>query len=282
MIIGGNRRFKRWMAPIVGPIVGALFVGLHGLTEINNPAAPPLWQLFAAGAGIGLVAGVIVLFLRDKSPAPASRDTGGVIAPAPVAAPAPRRGAGAPIDCPSELIAGTRVLVATLDGDSVNAPLRLADAAAYRLSYPHVTEMEFLSEKALLSALASGDYHVAHLFLALDGAGGFSGVSAERFLQACVDGQLKLVFIANANPSDHCLKLFGEFTPRYIRGHFNLITLPTRDEQAFRLHLAASCARMAAGESVVEGLRLAGPRPGEPMTPEWMIYPGLPQAVLKR
>jgi hypothetical protein len=104
-----------------------------------------------------------------------------------------------------EVVNGTRVLVSSL-GREAGGGLEEEDAGAYSNFYRHVKVVKAQDADDLTDSVGRGDYDVVHLLCEVDAdgrlvAGDDSRLKSGDLLEACRKGDVKLLFLAQGNPS---------------------------------------------------------------------------------
>jgi hypothetical protein len=164
----------------------------------------------------------------------------------------------------AEVINGTRVLVSSLGRESSDGS-EDSDAEVYSNFYRRVSVLKAQKTGELLASVRSGDYDVVHLFCEIDEGGRLaadadSWLSGSELLDACREGDVKLLFIANDNPGEGYLKAFsGEGISRGL----DFVSTINRNGESFGLFLEGLLRKMSSGETLpVAWVSLAPQIPG--------------------
>jgi hypothetical protein len=178
-------------------------------------------------------------------------------------------------------VVGAKALVCAL-GNSFEE-LRKNDERIYKRRYPATTSAKVNTVAELRQNLA-GRYDLVHLFCAVDPQGAVcdgsgTSITGAHLLQACVDSDVKLLWIASDNFADVYDK---GFKPKGLK--LNVVLTERRLGPNFSLFLDNLLARLSAGESFAKAWNVAARPEGksvQPDVPHMIASLGRGAAILK-
>lgn len=150
-----------------------------------------------------------------------------------------------------ETVVHTRILVSSL-GREAGDDLEEKDAAVYSKYYRRVDVAKAQKAGELLASVRAG-YDVVHLFCEISGDGYLvaepgSEMNASDLLKACGEGDVKVLFLAEANPGDNYTKAFPN---EVLQGTaLNFVMTLDRKGGAFPQFLGALLLRMSSGDGM--------------------------------
>lgn len=177
-----------------------------------------------------------------------------------------------------EVVQSTRILVCDLN-DKSQGNLD-GDMKIYSSLYRSVNVARIGKTDDLLNAINGNGYDIVHLFCEIDKDGNLIGENDSRLkggllLEACSKANVKLLVIANNNPSSYIKAFTGANTPQSLR--LNLVMTLDRKGDNFPTFLESLLQRMSKGMTMpMAWVELAPQIPGKPQAnmPDTMFSAG--------
>ena len=162
-------------------------------------------------------------------------------------------------------VVGTKVLVCALGADFEE--LRKNDERIYKRFYPATTSLT-VNTVTELEQVVRQRPDMLHLFCAVDSKGAIedaagSRISGAALLQACVDGGVKLLWIASDNPAD---SYKAGFSPKGMK--LNVVLTERRLGPNCSLFIDSLLTKTAAGEQFSKAWSVVSNPVGKSVQPD--------------